>query len=162
MKNTIVIIFLIVLAGCTYSVYSSGYPHLKTISVKSFENITTEYILEEKVFNSLSDSFSNDGRLSLVSISPDCILEGEILDYSNEVLSYAGSSVDEYQVQILFSVTFTDLQKNIIIWQNQSLLLKETYSASDPNITYKTEELAQDKIITDLFDTILRKSLEEW
>ncbi|HHE65766.1 MAG: hypothetical protein B1H06_04240 [Candidatus Cloacimonas sp. 4484_143] len=162
MKNAIIIIFLIVLMSCTYSVYSSGYPHLKTISVKSFENKTTEYSLEENVFNSLSDLFSNDGRLNLVSISPDCILEGEILDYSDKVLSYAGSSVDEYEVKVLFSVTFTDLQKNEIIWQNKSLLLKETYSSSDPNITYKTEEEAQDKIIKELFNTILTKSLEEW
>jgi len=130
--------------------------------VKSFENKTTEYSLEENVFNSLSDLFSNDGRLNLVSISPDCILEGEILDYSDKVLSYAGSSVDEYEVKVLFSVTFTDLQKNEIIWQNKSLLLKETYSSSDPNITYKTEEEAQDKIIKELFNTILTKSLEEW
>lgn len=162
MKNVMISLFLLLIIGCTYSVYSSGYPHLKTISVRSFENNTTEYSLDEKVFNSLSNLFSNDARLSLVAISPDCILEGEILDYSNEIFSYAGSTVDQYQVQILFSLRFTDLVDNKIIWQNSSLLLKETYSASDPNIIYKTEDSAQEKIIKDLFDLILSKSLEEW
>jgi Lipopolysaccharide-assembly len=162
MKNVIIIIILMVLSACTYSVYSSGLPHLKTISIKSFQNKTTEYNLEEDVFNSLSDDFSNDGRLSIVTISPDCIVEGAILDYSNDVLSYAGSTVDEYKVQILFNITFTDLTKNTIIWQDNSLLLNETYSASNPNITIKSELTAQEKIINDLFDAIIKNSLEEW
>ena len=155
-------VFLLTLAACSYSIYSSGLPHLKTISINSFQNKTTEYDLEEDIYITLSDKFSSDGRLSIVTISPDCILEGEILDYSNEVLKYAGSSVDEYEVKILFNIIFTDLVKNKVIWQNPSLLLSETYSASDSNITYKTEEAAQTKIIQDLFDTILKNSLEEW
>ncbi len=151
-----------VLSACTYSVYSSGFPHLNTISIKSFQNKTTEYNIEEDIFNKLSEKFSSDGRLSIVTISPDCIIEGEIMDYSNEVLSFAGSTVDEYKVQILFSIAFTDLQKNEIIWQNQSLLLSETYSVSNPNITLKSELSAQQKIIDDLFEAIIKNSLEEW
>ncbi|HPR16614.1 MAG TPA: LPS assembly lipoprotein LptE [Candidatus Cloacimonadota bacterium] len=162
MKNVILMVFLLTLAACSYSIYSSGLPHLKTISINSFQNKTTEYDLEEDIYITLSDKFSSDARLSIVTISPDCILEGEILDYSNEVLKYAGSSVDEYEVKILFNIIFTDLVKNKVIWQNPSLLLSETYSASDSNITYKTEEAAQTKIIQDLFDTILKNSLEEW
>lgn len=151
-----------ILSACTYSVYSSGFPHLKTISVKSFQNKTTEYNLEEEIFNRLSDRFSSDGRLSIVTVSPDCLIEGEILDYSNEILSYTGSTVDEYKVQILFSISFMDLLKNSVIWQNKSLLLNETYSASNPNITLKSEAAAQQKIIDDLFETIIKSSLEEW
>ncbi len=150
------------MSACSYSVYSSGLPHLKTIAVNSFDNYSTEYELEEKIYISLSEKFSNDGRLNLVTISPDCILEGEILDYSNEILGYAGSNVDEYKVQILFNIEFTDLIKNKIIWQNRSLLLSETYSATDHNINYKTEAAAVNKILDDLFDMIIRNSLEEW
>ncbi|MCF7793521.1 MAG: hypothetical protein K9N09_06270 [Candidatus Cloacimonetes bacterium] len=162
MKNVIIMLVLSLLAGCSYSVYSSGMPHLKTISVKSFQNSSTEYDLEEEIYIKLSDKFSNDGRLSIVTMSPDCILEGEIMDYSNEVQNYGGSTIDAYKVQILFNITFTDLVKNKIIWQNSSLLLSEVYSASDTNITYKTEEAAQQKIFDDLFDTIIKNSLEEW
>lgn len=162
MKNVIIIIILLFLISCTYSVYSSGLPHLKTISVNSFVNKSSEYELDEEIYIQLSNKFTNDGRLSLVTMSPDCILEGEILDYSNEVLSYAGSNVDAYKVKILFAITFTDLVKNKIIWQNSSLLLTETYSAIDTNINYKTEIAAQQKIINDLFDIIIKNSLEKW
>ena len=162
MRNVIIIIILIVLSACTYSVYSSGFPHLKTITINSFQNKTTQYNLEEDVFTKLSEKFSSDGRLSIVTMSPDCIIDGEILDYSNEILSFAGSTVDEYKVQIFFSITFTDLQKNEVIWKDNSLLLTETYSASNPNITLKTETAAQQKVIEDLFEAIVKNSLEEW
>lgn len=153
---------LAILVACSYSVYSSGLPHLKTITIKSFRNNSTEYDLEEELYNKLSEKFSNDGRLSIVTISPDCLLEGEILDYSIEIQNYGGSVIDAYQVKILFKITFTDLVKNKIIWQDNSLLLSEVYSASDSNIVYKTEEAAQQKIFADLFDMIIKNSLEEW
>ena len=148
--------------ACSYSVYTTGYPHLKTIAILPFENNTTEYNLEEVIFNSLTNYFENDGRLKIVSISPDCQLEGQILDYSNKILTYAGSNVDEYEVRILFSITFTDLKKNNIIWQNKALIISETYSSSDETSEFLTEEEAQNEIIKDMFDIIIKESLEEW
>lgn len=162
MKNVILISLFMMILSCSYSVYSSGLPHLKTINVSAFKNNSTEYNLEEKIFINLNEKFSADGRLSLVNVSPDCILDGEILDYSNEIRTFAGATVDQYQVRILFKITFTDLVRNKVIWQNNSLLLSEIYSSQDSNILYKSEEEAQNKIITDLFETILKNSLEEW
>ena len=148
--------------ACSYSVYTTGFPHLKTIAILPFENNTTEYNLEEVIFNNLTNYFENDGRLKIVSISPDCQLEGQILDYSNKILTYAGSDVDEYEVRVLFSITFTDLKKNNIIWQNKALIISETYSSSDETSEFSTEEEAQNEIIKDMFDIIIKESLEEW
>lgn len=148
--------------ACSYSVYTTGFPHLKTIAILPFENNTTEYNLEEVIFNNLTNYFESDGRLKIVSISPDCQLEGQILDYSNKILTYAGSDVDEYEVRVLFSITFTDLKKNNIIWQNKALIISETYSSSDETSEFSTEEEAQNEIIKDMFDIIIKESLEEW
>jgi len=158
------IIFLlsIILISCSYSVYQSGYPHLKTISIKPFLNKTTIYELEENLFNNLSDYFIKDGRLKVVTISPDCTLEGEIVDYQNKIYKYSDSGVDEYQVSILFRISFIDLIKNNVIYNNDSLILKETYSQDDLNSDFSTEEEAQEEIFSDLFDFIIKKSLEEW
>jgi len=162
MKKSGIFIVTVFLMACSYSVYTTGYPHLKTIAILPFENNTTEYNLEEVIFNSLTNYFENDGRLKIVSISPDCQLEGQILDYSNKILTYAGSNVDEYEVRILFSITFTDLKKNNIIWQNKALIISETYSSSDENSEFSIEEEAQNEIIKDMFDIIIKESLEEW
>ena len=97
-----------------------------------------------------------------MGISPDCQLEGEILDYSNKILSYAGSNVEEYEVRILFKISFIDLKKNNLVLKNDALQLSETYSSSEEISEFKTEEEAQEKIINDLFDYIIKESLEEW
>ena len=162
MKKLIFIVFVIILCSCTYSVYTTGYPHLKSITIIPFENKTTQYNLEENIHISLSNNFENDGRLKIVGISPDCQLEGEILDYSNKIRSYAGSNVEEYEVRILCKISFTDLKKNSIILKNDALQLSETYSSSEEISEFKTEEEAQEKIISDLFDYIIKESLEEW
>ncbi len=162
MKKSMFIVLVIILCSCTYSVYTTGYPHLKSISITPFENKTTQYNLEENIHISLSGNFESDGRLKIVGLSPDCQLYGEILDYSNKILSYAGSSVEEYEVRILFKISFTDLKKNTIILKNDALQLSETYSSSEEISEFKTEEEAQEKIINDLFDYIIKESLEEW
>ena len=162
MKFKIIMLIALLIAGCSYSVYTTGYPHLKTIQVLPVENQTSNYDLRDLVFNSLVDSYESDGRLKLVGLSPDCQLECSILDYSNKIVSYSGSSIDEYEVRVLFDVTFTDLKKNQVIWQNSSLMQSERYSLSDENSLYKSEEDAQEEIVNKLFDTIMKNTLEEW
>ena len=162
MKFKIIMFIVLLIAGCSYSVYTTGYPHLKTIQILAVENQTSNYDLRDLVFNSLVDNYESDGRLKLVGLSPDCQLECSILDYSNKIVSYSGSSIDEYEVRVLFEVTFTDLKKNLVIWQNGSLMKSERYSLSDENSIFKSEEDAQGEIMSKLFDTIMKNTLEEW
>ena len=161
MKKIIPTIILTLLFGCTYSVYSSGMPHLKTISIKDFENLTEEYQLDTNLTDALSEDFIQDGRLRIVDIAPDCILQGKILDYSNKLATYGSDGVDEYEVRIMYSLTFTDLVKNEVIWKINNLVFSQLYS-NDENSDIKTEDEAIEKIEQDLFDRIMRESLEDW
>ncbi len=161
MKKIIIATILMVILGCTYSVYSSGMPHLKKIKITEFENKTKEYELEAKLLDSLSDNFIQDGRLRLADLSPDCLLTGEIIDYSNKLTTYGSSGVDEYEVRILFSVEFTDLVKNEVIWKSSNLVLSQVYS-NDETTQIQSEEDAIEEIQDQLFERILRESLEEW
>ena len=162
MKQMIILIFVIFIGACSYSVHSNSYPHLKTIVILPFTNNTTEYNLEEDLLNELSNLFINDGRLKIVGISPDSQLEGEILDYTDKIYTYDGSTINAYQVKILFKIIFTDLKKNSILWQNNSLILSETYSETDESSEFSSEAEAQNEIMKDLYDTIIKNSLEEW
>jgi hypothetical protein len=157
------IIFL--LAGCSYSVYSNAYPYLKTILIHPFPNKTVEYALADDLLNSLNSKFQQDARLRPVSLSPDCQLEGSILDFQEKVFSYdENNSVEEYQVQILFSITLTDLVKNQVIYENKSLLITERYAAREGVTTtrFKSKQEAEQEIFQRLFDEILKHSLESW
>jgi len=160
----IILGFLVALlfSGCTYSVHSTAYPHLKTILIEEFKNNTVKYGMEEEISNKLTDYFNSDGRLKVVNINSDSILSGEILDYENKIFSYDENGVEEYKVSILFKISFSDLKRNEIIWQKENLVLNETWSASGELTEYSSEEETQQKIFEDLFDQILKYSLEQW
>lgn len=162
MIKRLLVSMLLLFTACTYSVYSSGYPHLKTINVLQFKNNTIEYVIEEELFQSLTDQFDKDGRLKLVDLAPDCQLQGEILDYNNKIYGYTKSDVEEYEVKILFQIDFVDLTNNEIIMHNESLLIREFYSADALNSDFQTEEEARLEIYTELFENIIKNSLEKW
>jgi hypothetical protein len=165
-KKIIVLIgIFFILAGCSYSVHSTAYPNLKKILIQPFENKTAEYYLGDDLLTFLSNSFRDDGRLRPVTVAPDCQLEGTILDFSETVFSYDQSNnVQEFQVKILFSVTLTDLQKNQVIYENKSLLISENYAPNpgEGTSTYRTKQAAEQQIYSDLFQDILKNSLESW
>ncbi|MCB5249884.1 MAG: LptE family protein [Candidatus Cloacimonadales bacterium] len=162
-------LLLLILSGCSYSVYTSEYPHLKTILVQPFENKTVEYALGQETQNSLVNAFMKDGRLKINTQNPDAELRGEILDYRKRIFSYDNSgNVEEYQVQILFSIVFYDLKQNTQIYENKSLILSKTYNSSsmlneNTNVRVeKTEEDAINSILQSLFDDIIKNTLESW
>lgn len=162
MKKEIIILIVSLIIGCSYSVYTTGYPHLKTMKLLPIVNHTNEYDLSDVVLSSLMQQYELDGRLKSVGMSPDCQLECTIMDYSNKIVTYSGATVDEYEVKVLFDVVFTDLKKNEVIWENRSLMLSEAYSSSDENSEFTTEDEAQEEIVVRLFETIMKNTLEEW
>ena len=167
MKKFIIIInltILLFLLGCSYSVYSNAYPHLKNIQISPFENTTPEYALGQEFQNYFTDKFQKDGRLKVVTIAPDSRIEGTILDYKKEILSYDNAgNISEYRVSILFSVQMTDLKFSQVIFENKAMLITETFSpnSTNPDIL-TTETQAQNKIFDKVFDTIIRSTLETW
>jgi hypothetical protein len=139
-----------------------AYPHLKTIQIEQFQNQSDEFELSEELFVKLSDDFQADGRLRLVTENADCILEGEIRDYTDKIYSYEGSTVQEYQVKIMFWVKFTDLTTEEVLWENSNLIISDTYSQTDESADYTNEEEARLAIYEDLFENIIKNTLEQW
>lgn len=155
-----------VLLGCSYSVYSNAYPHLKKIAVRSFENQSSQFDLGDTVLNGLTQQFSRDGRLKLVTQQPDCTLEGVILEWSESVYSYdSGNNVQDYMLRLGCSVTFTDLINNQVIYENKNLVLSEAYAVtpdSPSTAKSRSKEEATDELVERLFSTIIQNSLETW
>lgn len=152
------------LFGCSYSVYSNAYPHLKRVQLIAFDNKSSEFSLGEIVVNSLSEQIRDDGRLRLVTQQSDSQIEGSINGFSEKIHSYdAANSVQDYMVSITFSVTFTDLVKNAVIYENKSLMLSEIYAVSNESTSrFKTKDEAIQEICSKLFKTIMQNSLESW
>jgi len=153
-----------VLSGCSYSVYSNAYPHLKKIAVRAFENRSPDFELGDQVLNGLTQKFQSDGRLKLVTQQPDCALEGVILNFEENINSFdSGNNIQDYLLRLTCSVSFTDLINNNVIYENTSLSLSEPYAVSPASTAKsKSKEEATAEIIDQLFQTIVRNSLETW
>ncbi len=163
-KFLLIIIFIATLSisSCSYSVYSNSLPHLKTIAIERFENKSDQFELEEELWNFLNSEFNSDGRLRVVSLAPDCMLNGVIMDYSRKIDTYDETGIEEYNVKILFRLTFTDLTTGEIIWEKDSLILSQTYSEADETAEYSSESDAREAIYQNLFNEVMKNTLEQW
>jgi len=155
---------LIIISGCTYSLRMNQYPHLRDIMIVPFENDTIELFLEEELRNSIISSFQQDGRLRIAYDNPDSRIEGKILDYSSTIYGYSiDQNIEEYQVKLVMEITFTDLVRNEVIWENKSLMITERYAPQTTmSVKWQNEEEARNEIFKELFKVIIRNSLEAW
>ncbi|MDP8221693.1 MAG: LPS assembly lipoprotein LptE [Candidatus Stygibacter frigidus] len=156
------IFLLLIVNSCSYSVYSNSLPHLKTIAVERFENKSDQFNLEEELWNYLNSEYNSDGRLRVVSLSPDCMLEGVIMDYSRKIDTYDESGIEEYNVRLLYRLSFTDMTTGEVIWEKDSLILSEVYSETNDESEYHSEEEAREAIYKKLFNEIMKNTLEQW
>jgi len=123
------ILAVLSLCTCSYSVYMNAYPHLKTVQITPFENQTSEYALAQDIQNYLVKKYQDDGRLRITTLSPDAQIQGNILDYKETIFSYdISGSVLEYRVQMLLSITMTDMVRSETLYENKSMLMSENYS----------------------------------
>ena len=157
-------LILALLGSCYYSVYSNAYPHLKKVRVEPFENQSAEFGLADKALNGLSLSVRNDGRLKLVTQNPDCSLEGKIVSFEEKIYSYdSANQVQDYQLIMVLNLSFTDLIKNEVIYENTALRITEIYKVSDDSTArFGTKEEALSEIFTSIFKTVIQTSLEAW
>ncbi len=163
-KFVLITVLFLSLLGCSYSVYSNAYPHLKKIQVKAFDNLSSEFGLADSALDKLTLAFRNDGRLRLVTQSPDCQIEGSILSFSEDIYSFdSANNVQDYQLRVAFSITFTDLIRNETIYENKNLMISETFAvSSESSSKNKSKEEAIDEIFKSLFRSIIQNSLETW
>jgi hypothetical protein len=142
----------------------NAFPHLKTVHISPFENMTSEFALAQDFQSFLVDTFQSDGRLRISTISPDARIEGSILDYRHDILSYdMGGQVSEYRVQILFSLLMTDMIYSQVLYDNRSLLLSEVYTPNAINPErLASEGAAVREIFQKAFDIVIKSTLESW
>ncbi len=168
-KNAYIYISLLlfILGGCTYSVYMNAFPHLKTVKVEDFSNDSKEFGIEENLTDILVEDFEKNNQLELVSVSPDVSIQGTVLDYKREVLTFTESdNVEEYKVTILFSLKVIDNVQDKVIWDGKSVLISRNYanqvSEEDSGTIMTSEEEAQTAIFNELYNEIMKNTFEKW
>ncbi|MDD3049624.1 MAG: LPS assembly lipoprotein LptE [Candidatus Cloacimonetes bacterium] len=165
MKKIIAILITVsMLISCSYSVYMSAYPHLRTIDVKIFDNKSDTYEIESELNDSLVRQFLIDSRLKIASVEVDCILTGVIKAYENKIVSFnVEEAVDEYEVSIAYDIDFFDNVNSQTLWKAENAIIrKKYYPNSTDDLKIKTEEEARQEIFEDIFKKIMENTLEKW
>lgn len=135
--------------------------HIKKIAVRAFENTTSVFGLEDKLYLKVYDEFIHDTRLSVVDeANADGVIVGQITHYILQPLTYgANSQVNQYKLRVLVDLYFIDKVNNVTLWEEKGLEgVTLFYAATEPG--GMTEEQARDIVWELIAGKIYRRVME--
>jgi hypothetical protein len=153
-------------AGCAYTTSTALLPpHLKTVAIPVFENVTTEYTLERDVTQAVIDRFVADNHLKIVDErSANAVVRGKIVEYKNSVFGFStAAQAQEYRVTIGVSVVFKDQVKNREMWSEPNMVKTANYYVVNvPGSSAQTELDGRKEAIRKIADEIVARTVEGW
>lgn len=129
MRRRALLLLLLAVTGCGYSLRGDLPSHIKTIAIPVFLNKTQEPAVENFITQAVVDAFVTNGQLKVVvPADADSILEGEIVGYRLESLSFdPRANVREYRLQVTLNLQFRDTRKNVMLWRQEGLQEKADF-----------------------------------
>lgn len=153
------------LSGCTggYSFTGASIPpEAKTISVKPFPNYaaTVNPQLSQKLYDELSQMFSSQTSLNVISSSGDLQISGEISDYNTRASSVSSDdNVATNRLTITIKVSFTNRYDPDTDFDQSFSRFKDYNAALDFS---SVEQSLVSEIVTELCEDIFNKSVVNW
>jgi len=143
-------------AGC-YGFAGGGLPpHIKTVAILPFDNLTPEPLLTQEVSEALREAVQ--GRLGLRPASEataDAVVRGTITRYEPDIpLSFqpgqvGGVEVTARRVQLTLKVEIYDQRDGRALWSRESMTVDGEYQ---PPNELDGRRKALDKLVTDIVD----------
>ena len=146
------------LSGCLYGFGGgTGFPpHIKTVAVIPFENLTAEPTLTQEINRAVREAV--ESRLGLRQAGEsqaDAVVKGTISRYDPDIpVAFAGAEnqnveVSRRKLQITISVQIFDQRNNKVLWERSGLLVEGDYA---PNREQDGRRKALDRLIIDIVD----------
>ncbi len=165
------VIGLLLAAGCGYSTGSLLPSKFRTISVEPFKNKvsyaqsrSSTYIplLEVKARDAIASRFLFDGHLRIGDPdTADLILRGELIGLERQELRLTDNEdVQEFRVNIIVDLTLWDPVEQKVVWHEPSFAGEATYFVSGP--LAKSESAAVAEALDDLARRAVERTLEDW
>ena len=112
----------LLVAGCGYSTRGSLPDHIKTVAVPIFKNRTLEPGVESAITSGVVNAFSSGGRLKVVPLEAAAVLQGEVVGYSLDGLSFdTNANVRAYRLRLVLNVEFRDVRRSAMLWRQEGL-----------------------------------------
>lgn len=136
--------------------------HIGKIGLRTFENKTQYFGLEDRFRLKVEQEMIRDGRLAFSGTESDAdgIVQGEIVNYIPQVVTYdANNQVLEYRLWVIINVSFLDRKENRVLWEEPRLEQSYRYFV-ETQVGGMTEEEARERV-WDLFARDIVKRVVE-
>lgn len=157
------LLLLLLLAGCGYSLRGNIPDHIKTVAVPVFVNRTEQPAVENFITGGAINAFVTSGRLRVVRPEEaDSILEGEVVGYRVDGIAFdPQANVQEYRLWVTVNVQLRDLRANRLLWRQEGLQEKADFSVpAQVALTISQEESALRQVAVTLGRAIVNLALE--
>lgn len=118
-RNCLLVLILLALCGCRYSVRSVTPAHIKRVQIIPFENQTDRRDLSADLMILLKKEFRATAGVKIVSENPDGIITGKITKYKKRpLIESTDNRIIESQLIIQAEISFYDKRKEKWIIQS--------------------------------------------
>jgi hypothetical protein len=159
--------------GCGYRVRSSVGPlpsKAQSIGIPTFQNLTTQYKIEQVITSAVLKEFSARTRSTVNSSSSgvDLVLVGEIREVSSFPVTFetqtagAQTTGSAFLVSVRVSAKVVQLRDSNIIWQNEDFLFRERYVMNSNVRDFFSEEVPALDRLAKNFAASLASSILNW
>ncbi len=153
------------LAACGYRLQGTGVflpPHVRTVAIPVFKNMTTRFELEVKLTQSVIAEFVARGKVSVVTDTEaaDAVLTGEIMNFRADPIAFSGQAADHYQIRIEAKFTLRDRVNQKVLFSNPSFSFVQEYPVPQGTDFESVETEAIDKVAPRFARSLVLSMLE--
>lgn len=139
-------------AACGYHLRGTGSflpPHIKTLSIPMFKNLTTRFQLDLKLTQGVINEIVARGKVGITADpeSADAVLVGEIVSFAASPIAFSGqAAADRYNITVVAKISLRDRVNQKILFSNPSFVYVEEYEVPQGSDFESVETQAIDKI----------------
>ncbi len=164
---------LLLSSACGYSLAGRGSflpDHIKTISIPTFVNVSTQPGVAEIFTQKVIEEFASRGKYVIQpeEAGADAVLAGTVLAFTvapetlrggvNEVTA---NEATRYSLVIQAKVEFTDLLDNSVIWQDENFRMREAWEIGEESDDFFDQSgLAIERVAEEFAKTLVSRILE--
>ena len=156
---------LVLVGGCGYSLGGNLPPHVKTVAVPIFKNLTQQPAIENVITSAVVNAFVAGGRLGVVPAEQaDSLLEGDITGYTVDSIAFDPSiNAQVFRLQVTLNVHFRDLKTNTTLWRQEGIQERADFRvAGQVSQTIAFEEGATRQAAVDIGRKIVSLALDRF
>ncbi len=146
------VLVALVSSRCGYRLRGTGSflpPHIETVSIPDFGNLSPRYELDVKLTRAVIDEMVARSKVKIAGDgqNADAVLEGEITSYSATPIAFTGEvRPDRYSIRVMARIVLLDRIKQKVLFSNPGFTYIQEYEVPQGSDFESVENEAIDKV----------------